>query len=109
VDTKGDRGVKYASGLDLLRQTPGFMEDTRRKRLDAGFNSAYRYVEPLFNGGNPYIESIDRSLAFLRQVLRSESWRMLRRSPQVFAAEPDSLTSVRGLMASYFKRAWSRE
>ena len=58
---------------------------------------------------NPYIESIDRSLAFLRQVLRSESWRMLRRSPQVFAAEPDSLTSVRGLMASYFKRAWSRE
>jgi hypothetical protein len=34
---------------------------------------------------------------------------MLRRSPQVFAAEPDSLTSVRGLMSSYFKRAWSRE
>jgi hypothetical protein len=33
---------------------------------------------------------------------------MLRRSPQVFAAEPDSLTSVRGLMASYFKRAWSK-
>jgi hypothetical protein len=109
IGAKGDRGVKYASGLDLLRQTPQFMEETRRKRLDAGFNAAYRYIEPLFDGKNPYIESIDRSLAFLRQVLRSESWRMLRRSPQVFAAEPDSLTSVRGLMSNYIKRAWSRD
>jgi hypothetical protein len=108
-DARGDRGVRYASGLDLLRQTPGFMEDTRLKRLDAAFDRAYRYLEPLFGGRNPYMESIDRSLAFLRQVLRSESWRMLRRSPQVFAAEPDSLTSVRGLMASYFRRAWSRQ
>jgi len=108
VDAAGGRGVRYASGLDLLRQTPGFMEDVRRKRLDAAFDRAYRYLEPLFDGRNPYIDSIDQSLTFLRQVLRSESWRMLRRSPQVFAAEPDSLTSVRGLMASYFKRAWSK-
>jgi hypothetical protein len=109
VAANGGRDVRYASGLDLLRQTPEFMEDTRRKRLDAAFKSAYRYVEPLYEGRNPYIESIDRSLAFLRQVLRSESWRMLRRTPQVFAAEPDSLTSVRGLMVGYFKRAWSQQ
>ncbi len=56
----GGRDVRYASGLDLLRQTPGFMEDVRRKRLDAAFDSAYRYVEPLFDGRNPYIESIDQ-------------------------------------------------
>jgi hypothetical protein len=109
ISTNGDRGVKYASGLDLLRQTPLFMEETRRKRLDAGFNKAYRYLEPLFDGSNPYIESIDRSLSYLKQILRSESWRMLRRSPQVFAAQPDSLASMRGLMSSYFKRAWSRD
>jgi hypothetical protein len=106
VAANGDRNVKYASGLDLLRQTPGFMEDTRRKRLDTAFNRAYQYIEPLFDGHNPYIDSIDKSLSFLRQVLRSESWRMLRRSPQVFAAEPDSLTSVRGLMVGYIKKAW---
>ena len=109
LNASGYRAVKYASGLDLLRQTPEFMEETRRKRLDSGFNQAYRYLDPLFGGTNPYVESIDRSLGFLRQVLRSESWRMLRRSPQVFAAEPDSLTSVRGLMTGYFKRAWSRK
>ena len=105
----GTRNVRYASGLDLLRQTPQFMEETIRKRLDAGFNSDYRYIEALFDGRNPYMESIERSLGFLRQILRSESWRLLRRSPQVFAAEPDSLTNVRGLMTSYFNRAWSRE
>jgi hypothetical protein len=109
IAANGGRDVRYASGLDLLRQTPEFMEDTRRKRLDAAFHCAYHFVEPLYDGRNPYIESIDRSLAYLRQVLRSESWRMLRRSPQVFAAEPDSLTSVRGLMVGYFKRAWSQE
>jgi hypothetical protein len=109
ISAEGARGVRYASGLDLLRQTPAFMEDVRRKRLDIAFDKAYRYIEPLYEGRNPYIESIDQSLGFLRQVLRSESWRMLRRNPQVFAAEPDSLTSVRGLMAGYFKKAWGPE
>ena len=107
--SRGYQDVRYASGLDLLRQTPRFMEETIQKRLDAGFGSAYRYLEPLFDGRNPYMETIEQSLAFLRQVLRSESWRMLRRTPQVFAAGPDPITSVRGLMSSYFKRAWSQK
>jgi hypothetical protein len=104
---QGDRDVRYASGLDLLRQTPQFMEDTLHKRLDAGFGSAYRYLEKVFDGRNPYMEAIEQTLAFLRQILRSESWRMLRRAPQVFAAGPDPITSVRGLMSSYFRRAWT--
>ncbi len=106
---QGNRGVRYASGLDLLRQTPQFMQDTIQKRLDGAFGSAYRYMEPLFEGRNPYMETIDRSLGFLRQVLRSESWRMLRRTPQVFTASPDPLSNVRGLMSNYFKRAWSQK
>jgi hypothetical protein len=107
--SNGHQDVRYASGLDLLRQTPKFMEETIQKRLDAGFSSAYRYVEPLFDGRNPYLEAIAQSLAFLRQILRSESWRLLRRTPQVFAEGPDPITTMRGLMSSYFKRAWSRE
>lgn len=103
----GGQGMKYASGLDLLRQTPAFIDETRRKRLDTGFNCAYRYLEPLFGGRNPYIEAIDASLAFLRQILRSESWRLLRRNPQVFAAQPDTMGNVRGLMVGYFKKAWT--
>jgi hypothetical protein len=105
----GGKGIKYASGLDLLRQTPTFVEDVRRKRLDSGFDSAYRYLEPLFDGRNPYIEAIDATLVFLRQILRSESWRLLRRNPQVFAAQPDTMGNVRGLMVGYFKKAWTAD
>jgi hypothetical protein len=107
LTANGGRGIKYASGLDLLRQTPEFMMETRKKRLDEIFDRAYTYVEPLFDGANPYIDAIERSLEYLQQVLRSESWRLLRRNPQVFAAQQDSMTNVRGLMVGYFKKVWS--
>jgi hypothetical protein len=108
VSAAGDRGVRYASGLDLLRQTPQFMQDTITQRLDGAFGGAYQHIEVLFGGRNPYMESIHRSLDFLQQVLRGENWRMLRRTPRVYTAHPDPLTSVRGLMSSYLKRAWLR-
>jgi hypothetical protein len=99
--------VKYASGLDLLRQTPAFIEEVRTKRLDREFGSAYRYFEILFGGRNPYIEAIDRNVDYLRQILRSENWRLLRRNPPVFAAVPDTMTTTRTLMLGYIKKAWS--
>lgn len=105
----GTATVKYASGLDLLRQTPGFVAATRRTRLDGEFGRAYRHVEVLFDGSNPYIEAIDRNLAYLEQVLRSESWRMLRRNPPLFAADPDTLSTVRLQMLGYFKKTWLRD
>ena len=103
----GSRAVRYASGLDLLRQTPQFMTEVRAKRLDGDFAGSYRYVEILFGGRNPYIEGIERNYAFLQQILRSESWHLLRRSPPVFAAVPDPVANVRGLMAHYMRRVWS--
>lgn len=101
--------VKYASGLDLLRQTPQFMYDVRSKRLDGAFQRAYRYLEILYDGRNPYIEAIDRNAAFLNEVLRSESWGLLRRTPPVFAAVPDPERTMRGLMASYIRKVWAGE
>jgi hypothetical protein len=103
----GGRQVKYASGLDLLRQTPEFVAEVRAKRLDGEFGSAYRYVEILFDGRNPYMEAIDRNVDYLRQILRSENWRLLRRNPPIFAAVPDPMANVRGLMLGYIKKAWS--
>ncbi|MFI4914365.1 MAG: HD domain-containing protein [Steroidobacterales bacterium] len=101
--------IRYASGLDLLRQTPQFVAETRSKRLDRQFDRAYRYLEPLFDGRNPYLEMIDRNMQYLEQVLRSESWRLLRRNPPLHAADPNTLTRVRGLMLGYFKKAWLRD
>jgi hypothetical protein len=101
--------VRYASGLDLLRQTPQFAAETRAKRLDGEFNRAYRYLEILFDGHNPYLESIERNLQFLAQVLRSESWRLLRRNPPLYAANPNTMAEVRDQMLGLFKRAWLRD
>jgi hypothetical protein len=102
--------VRYASGLDLLRQTPRFVADTRAKRLDGEFGGAYRYLEILFEGRNPYIEGIERNIQYLELILRSENWRLLRRNPPLHAVDPDAtLTRVRGLMLGYFKKAWLRD
>jgi hypothetical protein len=106
IASNGGRQVRYASGLDLLRQTPEFVAETRLTRLDGHFQCAYRYLEILFDGHNPYIEAIDRNLEYLRQILRSENWRLLRRNPPVFSALADPMATVRGLMVRYLHRAW---
>jgi len=108
IAANGGRQVRYASGLDLLRQTPDFVAEVRSKRLDGDFGAAYRYLEVLFGGRNPYIEVIDRNVDYLRQILRSENWRLLRRNPPCFAAIPDPLANMRGLMAGYVRDAWAR-
>ena len=107
VAANGGRQVKYASGLDLLRQTPEFVAEVRAKRLDAEFHSAYHFLEALYGGRNPYMEAIDRNMEYLRQILRSENWRLLRRSPPIFAASADPMSTMRGLMLGYIKRVWS--
>ncbi len=105
--SEGNPQVKYASGLDLLRQTPDFVMDVRTKRLDREFHRAYRYLDVLYGGRNPYMESIDRNVEYLRQVLRSESWQLLRRRPPIFAATADPMSTMRGLMLGHIKRVWS--
>jgi hypothetical protein len=107
VAANGGRQVKYASGLDLLRQTPEFVAEVRTKRLDGEFRRAYRFLEALYGGRNPYMEAIDRNMEYLRQILRSENWRLLRRSPPIFAASDDPMSTMRGLMLGYIKRVWS--
>src|SRR5207253_4160235 len=91
--SNGNRRVKYASGLDLLRQTPDFVAEVRTKRLDGDFRGAYRYLELLFDGRNPYLEAIDRNVEYLRQVLRSESWQLLRRRPPILDRKSTRLNS----------------
>ena len=79
--------MNYSSGLDVLRQTPEFIEEVRRTRLDGEFGGAYRNLEALFNGRNPYMEAIQRNLEYLAEVLRTGRWPMLRRDPPCFTWE----------------------
>ena len=108
ISSNGGRQVRYASGLDVLRQTPEFVEETRSKRLDGAFGGAYHHVEALYGGHNPYMDMIERNLGYLNRVLRSENWRLLRRNPQVFSALADPMATVRNLMVGYIRNAWSQ-
>jgi len=103
----GNPQVKYASGLDLLRQTPDFIMEVRTKRLDGDFRGAYRYLEIHYGGRNPYMEAIERNVEYLCQILRSENWQLLRRRPPIFAATADPMATMRGLMLGHIKRVWS--
>ncbi len=105
--SNGALQVRYSSGLDLLRQTPQFVRATRVQRLEGEFEHAYRYVELLFDGKNPYLEAIDRNLHFLDRVLRTERWPLLRRNPPLFTSDDDQLGQVRGLMLNRLKLLWA--
>lgn len=105
--TDGTLQIRYSSGLDLLRQTPKFVRDTRVQRLDGEFEHAYRHLESLFAGRNPYFEAIDRNLGYLHEVLHTERWPMLRRLPPLFTTEGNQLGQVRGLMLNHLRTLWS--
>jgi len=104
-DEVGGLKVTYGSGLDVLRQTPAFVAETMRTRLDGEFGKAYRYVEALYGGRNPYMEAIERNLAHLEKVLQSGNWSLLRRSPPVFTWERNPLQNVRSLMIDHLRMA----
>jgi hypothetical protein len=107
IAANGGLQVKYASGVDLLRQTPDFISEVKGKRLDGEFHSAYRYLEVLFEGRNPYMEAVDRNVNYLRQILRSENWVLLRRNPPIFSAVDDPMSTTRTLLLGYITKAWA--
>jgi hypothetical protein len=102
----GQIRLVYGSGLDLLRKTPEFVAYTMRERLDGEFAGAYRYIEALFEGKNPYIAAIQQHLTFLRIILKTEDWPLLRRNPPCFTHDPNPLPSVRRLMLERLREAW---
>jgi hypothetical protein len=95
--------VQYGSGLDVLRRTPEFAEMTMRTRLDGEFGGAYRYLESLYGGRNPYMEAIKRNLAYLERVLASSNWALLRRMPPVFTWSKNPVETVRSLVIQHIQ------
>src|SRR5512134_3504256 len=99
----GSEGTKvlYGSGLDLLRQTPKFISSTIENRLGRAFNHAYRYVQPLYGGDNPYMNAIQQNIQFLAQLTRNSRWPLLRRNPPVFTVDGNAMDGVRTLLVRH--------
>lgn len=92
---------QYTSGIDLLRQTPGFFHHSVHDRLDRTFNRAYRYIEVVCDGRNPYFEAIEQNLAYLDRIIRGDEWDLLRREPPCFTVLDEPLAHVSGLVSRY--------
>jgi len=73
----GGMKVLYGSGLDLLRQTPHFVATTIENRLGKVFGHAYRHLESLFGGSNPYMDAIRQNTDYLRDLARTGRWSLL--------------------------------
>ena len=76
--------VRYKSGLDLLNKTPAFYQQVMRDRMHRKFNRAYRYIEVLYDGQNPYIDAIANNISHLVRIIESDDWSLLRREPPYF-------------------------
>jgi len=90
----GEYMVRYESGIDLLKKTPAFYQAATKDRLQKKFNRAYRYVEVLFDGQNPYVDAIRTNLNYLVKILKSDEWQLLRREPPYFVGVSDALESM---------------
>jgi hypothetical protein len=105
-DAAGKMSVRYSSGLDVLRDTPEFVAEVMRTRLDGEFGGAYRWLTVLFSGRNPYVEAIDSSLQYLEEILRTERWPLLRRDPPCFTWERNPVQNIRTLVLGHLRDIW---
>lgn len=96
----GEYMVRYESGIDLLKKTPLFYQQVTRDRLQNQFNRAYRYIEVLYDGQNPYIDAIKKNIAHLIKVLKADDWRLLRREPPYSVSDTDTVGKVDDLVKS---------
>ena len=97
--TPGEYMVRYKSGQDLLQKTPLFYQQVMRDRLNQKFNRAYRYIEVLYDGQNPYIEAIRNNITHLVKVISTGNWSLLRREPPYFLGIVSAINDVEHYVA----------
>lgn len=99
----GEYMVRYQSGKDLLEKTPDFYQHIMRERLNKKFNRAYRYIEVLYDGHNPYIEAITNNIRHLVKVISTGNWSLLRRQPPTFVGESSAEERLDSLVSRHLE------
>ena len=69
----------YESGSDLVRKTPGFYFNAK-KRLDQQLNRAYDYAEVHLGGQNVYLEEMDKNIRYAQVTESANENDPLRRT-----------------------------
>ena len=100
----GEYMVRYKSGIDLLAKTPMFYQQVSRERLQRKFNRAYRYIEVLYSGQNPYVDAMKNNIIYLVHIVESGDWKHLRRSPPYFVGVRSAIQDIEKLVRSYLAK-----
>lgn len=79
----GSTQVIYASGDDLLKQTPDFYNLEINGRLNNLFQGAYRYAENHFGTNNLYIDKAESNISRLIDILNKDELNQLSRIPLI--------------------------
>lgn len=88
----------YGSPEDLLRQTPDFVDQVWRERMDQYFEGVYRYAAIHLDGRDLYLDAIRGHLARLDEAQQTEGiYKGLRRRVECINAAP--LRVILGLQA----------
>jgi hypothetical protein len=82
VQSDGAECILYASAEDLLRKTPWFFEAVIIKRLEYDLRGVYRYLDDHFAAQNPYVSAMFANITFLKELVESDDFSRLRRSPR---------------------------
>ena len=53
------------------------------------------------------MDAIERNFEYLKVVLRTENWPLLRRNPPCFTWEQNPMQNIRALMLGHLKDVWS--
>ncbi len=77
----GVEQIRYASPLDLLRQTPEFIQHTLEDRLGRLFGNVHSNFAAHFGGRNLYLEAIERNRLLLEKLLAQRDEDLLLRTP----------------------------
>ena len=104
----GEYMVRYKSGQDLLEKTPRFYQDVMRDRLNRKFNRAYRYVEVLYDGHNPYIEAITANIKHLVKIISTGNWSLLRRQPNYYLGIVSAVKDMESLVSRHLESLTGR-
>ena len=100
----GEYMIRYKSGIDLLAKTPMFYQQVSRVRLQRKFNRAYRYMEVLYSGQNPYVDAMKNNIMHVMRILESNDWKLLRRSPPYFVGVRSAIQDIEKLARSYLAK-----
>jgi len=85
-DPDGREHVVYASGDDLVLQTPGFYRGAN-KRLEDELAGSHKLAERHFGGQNLYLDEVAKNIRFAQEVSDEGDTSALRRVPPSTLAE----------------------